>query len=219
MAIAAFVVAVIHSRAQRRAYLAAQSQAMPGQSIAESNSAQSQQVEPKSAESPGEETLAKLPSSERRPEESRPRSSSLPAEVTNASGDSLVTEARAPASTLTSAAAVPPGGNSMDCKTNLTEIKKAMLAYAAVNEGWLPTDLMMLEGFLDDPTKLVCPSDTTHPKPVSTNWSDFHPGMITYILREKNLRTNDPHRNYLWCSPHQNVILNDGAIGIYRGFR
>ena len=218
MAIAAFVVGIIHSRAQRRAYLAAQSQAMAGESIAESNSAPSQQAEPPPAESRAEETLAKLPSSEHS-EEARPRSSRFGAEVTNATADSLATEARTPASILTSAVAAPPAGNSVDCKTNLTEIKKAMLAYAAEHEGWLPTDLMSLEGFLDDPTKLVCPSDTTHPKPVSTNWSDFHPAMITYILREKYLRTNDPHRNYLWCSPHQNVILNDGAIGIYRGFR
>lgn len=218
MAIAAFVVAIIHSRAQRRAYLAAQSQAMAGESIAESNSAQSQQVEPQSAESRAEETLAKLSSSEHS-EEARPRSSRLAAEVTNASGDSLATETRTPASILTSTAATPPRINSMDCSTNLTEIKKAMLAYATEHDGWLPTDLMSLEGFLDDPTKLVCPSDTTHPKPVSTNWSDFHPRMITYILREKYLRTNYPHRMYLWCSPHQNAILNDGVIGIYRGSR
>lgn len=104
------------------------------------------------------------------------------------------------------------------CSSNIMVLRKAILPYTAAHEGWLPTNLMSLEPYLDDPTKLVCPADTKHPKPVSTNWSDFRPDMITYVLREKHVRTNET-LVYLQCIPHQHIIWSHGPFGIYRGAR
>jgi len=111
----------------------------------------------------------------------------------------------------------PPSSSSPTCPDNLSKIRKAILEYAVVHQGWLPTNLMSLNRFLDDPTKLVCPADTIHPRPVSTNWVDFRSEMITYVIVGRHATTNDPHHAYLRCVRHENVILNSGAIGIYRG--
>jgi hypothetical protein len=114
-------------------------------------------------------------------------------------------------------AAARPSSAGLVCSNNLFSVSSALLQYAAVHQSYLPTNLMSLRGYLSDPTKLVCPADTIHPKPVSTNWEEFDATMITYrIVFSKIARTNEAHKQYLFCRPHENVILNTGQVGLYR---
>jgi len=103
------------------------------------------------------------------------------------------------------------------CASNFFLMQKALLEYAGRNGSYLPTNLMALEPFLADPTRLICPADKLHPKPASTNWSDFRADMITYKIPPQWIAMSEPHKAYLRCIVHQNVILNKGEVGIYGG--
>jgi hypothetical protein len=91
------------------------------------------------------------------------------------------------------------------CANHLDQISIAADLWAANHNGFGPSNLVELRGYLA-PMILVCPG--AHLKSIAADWRTFDVSTITYLLRSPGVEWKGADRKFVDCPIHQTIALN-----------
>jgi hypothetical protein len=91
------------------------------------------------------------------------------------------------------------------CENHLDQISIAADLWAANHNGFGPSNLIELRGYLA-PMILVCPG--AHLKSIAADWRSFDVSTITYLLRSPGVEWKGADRKFVDCPIHHTIALN-----------